>query len=138
MCVEIASGYTIDRSIPFTIESTLTSNTTAEGNSNIFSSIIIQLRFFVFPFIDDDFIAVSEQQVFVSQNQAEPICITVNLVNDTRVETNESFSVQILAAPPVSTLSTQLIAMVIIQNDDSKLLMLALTQIFSILASFLS
>lgn len=35
-CVVIAPGYIIDRNIPFTIESTLSSNTTAEGNPYVY------------------------------------------------------------------------------------------------------
>ena len=75
-------------------------------------------------FTAEDFVAVSEQRVFVSQNQAQPICINVNIENDATVETDESFILQIVAAPPVSTLSSQLAALVIIQNDDSKLIFL--------------
>ena len=36
VCVEIASGYTIARSIPFTIQSVLLDDTTAEGIANYY------------------------------------------------------------------------------------------------------
>ena len=64
--------------------------------------------------------AVEQQFEFNSDTQAQPICIDVSPENDTILEDNESFFLSIFATPPVDILSSQLMASVLILNDDSK------------------
>ena len=118
MCVEISSDYIIDRVIPFSVQSMLTLNTTAEGKYTVhmFQLLLATMSFVIV----DDFVEVSEHHQF-DQNITEPVCFSVHPQNDMILEEDESFLVAITAAsPPVSHNISQLTALVIIKNDDSK------------------
>lgn len=65
---------------------------------------------------------VLEELQFEVENQTLPICITLRIVDDTILETDEYFFLNIIAFPPVNqSLSSQPTASVIILDDDSKL-----------------
>ena len=65
---------------------------------------------------------VVEELQFEVETQDQPICITVHPENDTTLETDEYFNLEIVADPPVnSSLSSRPTASVIILNDDSKI-----------------
>ena len=76
-------------------------------------------------YAEEDFIEVGDERQFEIGTQGQPICITVHPQNDTILETDESFHLEIVASPPVnSSLSIHSVALVIILDDDSEILRL--------------
>lgn len=68
---------------------------------------------------------VLEDLQFEVETQSQPICILLHPQNDTILEIDEYFHLQIVADPPVNTsLSSLSTASVIILDDDSKMLRL--------------
>ena len=121
VCVEIANGIII-RDIPFSIETVLTSSSTAEGIYNKYYCNKCVQRSSRFPrlFTEEDFVSFSEPQLFEIQTQTQTICTLVRPNNDVILEDDESFSVTIVAGPPVQSPSPRLTATVVILNDDGK------------------
>ena len=119
--MEIVTGYTIARSIPFRIQSLLSNDTTAEGNTE--KSCFLLLHGIIYA--EEDFIEVVEELQFEIGTQGQPICITVHPQNDTILETDEYFHLEIVASPPVNnSLSVRSVTSVIILDDDSEILKL--------------
>lgn len=73
---------------------------------------------------------VLEDLQFEVETQSQPICIPLHPQNDTILEIDEYFHLQIVADPPINTSLPRSTASVIILDDDSKMLRLIRSMLY--------